>query len=613
MASYTDSKNLLAGLNNCARPLAIKVLNAAPTTYNGHTVSIGIVSGTRNTEDNIKAGGVKQSCHLWGAAIDVHIFLDGVLFAYPGGYPGYNRNVADLTISGITANPYNLYSTILSSAASSNGGAWGGNFVNSPFDPVHIQFVQCKIGNGGTIGTNEDGVQFVAVQPFGFDAFTIDAGTDSLQNNQVITGSASLNNSLINSSNALLYIGYGLVLSNIQSNDNGKNYVDNLLTYAALDDVTKTNIDNLIGLTGNDAYNNYLQNKNISITSDQADSIFLDQLNILITELTAKGFDFTKYPGPISTAIASYFFGKNTTSTQSTNDITELLTLLGNQEYSNVSLFFETQAAKLPIDLQQKRLAEAALAKTYANTPVVSQFLLTTTTNPIVYENNITALNTQLNTQLTQLNQMFGGSTSSPASPDYDNTFNDVSVNTITAVASMMQAQQINYDVYFGTRDDDYTRRIKIKDLYSILSRNLNLNISGVDAILQNNPILENKNDYSLTEIYDMIPYSNNIGYIVKNNAVNRCNIRIRILEQKIKNKQSDLLNAGLPDISSWASILLFLVKVELFMGVVDLEILTSLVTGLFGELAVLKQQLSMEKYTINYYIKDMNRYRYEN
>lgn len=608
MANYSDPFGKLSGISACSQDLFKKIANSAPSTYstayNTYNVTIRIVSGYRTPEHNKEVGGVPNSAHISRVAVDVDILLDGNVISYPGSYGNYSKNPPAVSIGNDTVNPYHLYSTILSGSISKYKCVWGGNF--NKFDPVHIGFKPCIVGKNGKILDQEDEIIYLTTEPSNEDGLNDNAGDESIQE------APQLNGSPIDSSKTQLYIGYGLILSSIQNNKNGLAYVDNLLDYAKIDDETKKQIESLTGLNGEAAYTKYLRNVNLSISAEEANAIFIQQLDILTRELENKGFKFREYPKEISTAIVSYFFGKNTGSEKSSKDITILLDLVSKSLYSDIASFFEREALLLPIDIQQKRLSEASLVRSYkASGDVSANFLITSTINPSEYENRLPEIRNKLRYQLAQLNKIFSTSKTSPASDEYDEMFNDISVTTITAVAAMMQSQQVNYDTYLGTLDDDYTRRLKIKNLYTILSRYLNYNISSIDNLLQSNPILENKNDYTLREMYDIIPFSDNLGYIIKNNAVRRCELRIRILEKKIKDKEGELYSTGLPDISSWSSILIFLSTLWIRMSAVAISNLTSLIESLFSELAVLKEQHRLEKNNLKNLVKDRNRYRY--
>lgn len=610
MASYIDPQKKLPGITACARDLFKKIVLDAPSTYTTqnatYSVVLRITSGYRTPEENKKAGGVAGSSHLSKVAVDVCVVLNGTIVNYPGSYGNYSKTPSPFYIGNDPIGAYDLYYTVLARSIAAHGCVWGGNF--SEFDPIHIGFKPCKVGMKGRVQDLEDFVTYLTVAPSNDESYTETAGSETIQEAE----ESSTGTSPINSSKTQLYIGYGLVFSSIQNNKNGLAYVDSLLSNARVDDVDKNKLEKLTGLSGEPAYTAYLTDPNLSITEEQAESIFIQQLDILTKELTSKGFKFSQYPKEISTAIVSYFFGKNTGSVKSSNDITLLLSFLSKSAYDDIASFFENEAVSLSDEIKQKRLSESSLVRSYkAAAEAPAEFLLTTTVNPTEYQNNLPQLRNQLNVQLTQLNNIFSTSKTSPASEEYDEMFNDISASTITAVAAMMQSQQVNYDTYLGTLDDDYTRRLKIKNLYTILARYLNYNILSIDNLLQSNPILENKSDYTLREMYDIIPFSQNLGYIVKNNAVRRCELRIRILEKKIKDKEGDLYSTGLPDLSSWSSILIFLATLWIRMSAVAISNLTSLIESLFSELGVLKEQHRLEKNNLKNLVKDRNRYRH--
>lgn len=610
MASYIDPQKKLKGITACSQDLFKKICLDAPSTYttgNGtYSVVLIITSGYRTPEQNAKHRGAQKSPHLVRLAIDVAISLNGTVVNYPGSYGNYSRAPSPVSLGNDLIDAYDLYQSVLAPSIARYGCVWGGNF--DKFDPIHMAFKPCTAGNKGKVDDTSDSITYLTVAPSNDESYTETAGSETIQD----TEESPSGTSPINSSKTQLYIGYGLVFSSIQNNKNGLAYVDSLLSNASVDDVDKNKLEKLTGLSGEPAYTAYLTDPNLSITEEQAESIFIQQLDILIKELTSKGFKFSQYPKEISTAIVSYFFGKNTGSVKSSNDITLLLGFLSKSAYDDIASFFENEAVSLSDEIKEKRLSESSLVRSYkAAAEAPAEFLLTTTVNPTEYQNNLPQLRNQLNVQLTQLNNIFSTSKTSPASEEYDEMFNDISASTITAVAAMMQSQQVNYDTYLGTLDDDYTRRLKIKNLYTILSRYLNYNISNIDALLQNNPILENKSDYTLREMYDIIPFSQNLGYIVKNNAVRRCELRIRILEKKIKDKEGDLYSTGLPDLSSWSSILLFLATLWIRMSAVAISNLTSLIESLFSELGVLKEQHRLEKNNLKNLVKDRNRYRH--
>ena len=555
MATYVDPKKKLPGITACAQDLFKKIILDAPSTYTTsnatYSVVIRVTSGYRTPEQNNEKHGARNSAHLSKVAVDVCIVLNGVIVNYPGSYGNYSKSPPKVYMGNDPIDPYDLYSSILSPSIARYGCIWGGNFKKvNEFDPIHIGFEPCAVGKKGKIDEDSDAITYLTVAPSNDESYVETAGSETIQDPE----ESSTGTSPINSSKTQLYIGYGLVFSSIQNNKNGLAYVDSLLSNADVDFDVKNKLEKLTGLSGEPAYTAYLTDPNLSITKEQADSIFIQQLDILTKELTSKGFKFSQYPKEISTAIVSYFFGKNTGSVKSSNDITLLLNFLSKSAYDDIASFFENEAASLTDEIKQKRLSESSLVRSYkAAAEAPAEFLLTTTVNPTEYENNLPQLRNQLNVQLTQLNNIFSTSKTSPASEEYDEMFNDISASTITAVAAMMQSQQVNYDTYLGALDDDYTRRLKIKNLYTILARYLNYNISSIDNLLQSNKILENKSDYTLREMYDIIPFSQNLGYIVKNNAVRRCELRIRILEKKIKDKEGDLYSTGLPDLSSWS------------------------------------------------------------
>lgn len=610
MASYIDPQKKLKGITACSQDLFKKICLDAPSTYNTgngtYSVVLIITSGYRTPEQNAKHRGAQKSQHLVRLAVDVAISLNGTVINYPGSYGNYSRTPSPVLLGNDPIDAYDLYQSVLAPSITRYGCVWGGNF--NKFDPIHIGFKPCTAGKKGKVDDTSDSITYLTVAPSNDEAYVETAGTETIQDAE----ESPTGTSPINSSEAQLYIGYGLVFSSIQNNKNGLAYVNSLLSNAGVEDETKNKLEKLTGLSGEIAYTKYLTDPNITISEEQAESIFIQQLDILTKELTSKGFKFSQYPKQISTAIVSYFFGKNTGSIESSNDITTLLALLSRSAYEDIASFFEKEALSLTDEIKQKRLLESSLVRSHkAADEAPAEFLLTSTVNPTEYENKLPQLRNQLNVQLTQLNSIFSTSKTSPASDEYDEMFNDISASTITAVAAMMQSQQVNYDTYLGTLDDDYTRRLKIKNLYTILSRHLNYNISSIDNLLQSNPMLENKSDYTLREMYDIIPFSQNLGYIVKNNAVRRCELRIRILEKKIKDKESDLYSTGLPDLSSWSSVLLFLSTLWLRMSVVAISNLTSLIESLFSELAVLKEQHRLEKNNLKNLVKDRNRYRH--
>lgn len=610
MASYIDPQKKLKGITACSQDLFKKICLDAPSTYttgNGtYSVVLIITSGYRTPEQNAKHRGAQKSQHLVRLAVDVAISLNGTVINYPGSYGNYSRTPSPVLLGNDPIDAYDLYHSILAPSIARYGCVWGGNF--DKFDPIHMAFKPCTAGKKGKVDDTSDSITYLTVAPSNDEAYVETAGTETIQD----TEESPTGTSPINSSETQLYIGYGLVFSSIQNNKNGLAYVNSLLSNAGVEDETKNKLEKLTGLSGEIAYTKYLTDPNITISEEQAESIFIQQLDILTKELTSKGFKFSQYPKQISTAIVSYFFGKNTGSVEASNDITTLLTLLSKSAYDDIASFFEKEALILSDEIKQKRLLESSLVRSYkAADDAPAEFLLTSTVNPTEYESNLPQLRNQLNVQLTQLNNIFSTSKTSPASDEYDEMFNDISASTITAVAAMMQSQQVNYDTYLGTLDDDYTRRLKIKNLYTILSRYLNYNISSIDNLLQSNPMLENKSDYTLREMYDIIPFSQNLGYIVKNNAVRRCELRIRILEKKIKDKESDLYSTGLPDLSSWSSILIFLATLWIRMSAVAISNLASLIESLFSELAVLKEQHRLEKNNLKNLVKDRNRYRH--
>lgn len=303
-------------------------------------------------------------------------------------------------------------------------------------------------------------------------------------------------------------------------------------------------------------------------------------------------------------------YGKNLTSPENIEDIKSIKDILDNSSEIPIELarFIETKTVGLPTDIQSRRMSEVKLLRDYDPTKTTSPSSLSANSG----EDEVDKLDSQIDAQKAEIKDMIRNGNpfaSDPASSEYDDTFNDIDQSTLDAIASIMQSQQVNSDLYFGFKDKEYVYRVKTKNFYTILSRTLNCKISAIEKLIQDEPMLKNHKEYSLSKMYGMIPYSTGIAYTVKKNAVKRCEYRIRLIEQNIRNNEAQLIGYGLPSTGSFGENSYFLSILHLSVGAVVAASIESSVKNIFGSLSSLKNQLKLEKGNLTQLKRDLNRY----
>jgi len=606
MAKLGKGAERLKSLDTNFQAIARSVIAQIPSSFNGRVVSINIESTLRSKEQNDKAGGAKNSRHLWGGAVDFSISIDDVKIKFPGSYGHYSKS-STVVVGGVNTNAHTLYS-IVSAAVTANDCTWGGTFPpgsSKVYDPIHFHWNYTK-QEKGLSGKN--------------DEFYIRDENVTLTSEPVLNQNAGSSSNISSSSIAVdatkttTFIGYGLVLSDFSPLTTGKPLVD-LLTGAEVEKKTVEALSGVAGLSGVEAHAKVTSNPNISITAENADAILLAQLNALSDYLVhKKNIPLSEYPSEVSTAVVSYFFGKNMANEIVNKDADSMLAILAISKgnYDRLASFIESRTDGLPSDIKSRRDAEAQLIRSYKFDSNKIAPSIASTNNPEEYANNAKLTELQLANQLTEIDNLINNrkiSSTTPASSEYDETFNDVEQATLDSIGNLMQAQQVNTDVYFGYQEDEYSQRVKIKNFYSILSRNLNTRISKIDSLIQTEPLLKGSHSMNMAKMYTMIPYSDNLGYIVKKNAVARCEYRIRLIEKNIRDSESGIMSLGVPSADDWSDILIFISTLWVKMGYNEVVALKNTVTSLFGNLAVLKEQLKLEQGNLVQLKRDVSRY----
>lgn len=578
------------------KDVALKVISDIPNTWNGLAVTVQITS-VRRWKSNI------NSMHLYGLACDLNIILDGnVILTGDYGYCDPNKTY---TIGGNTYTQKQIYGETLGYAAGINGCKWGGLF--SIFDPMHFDSRTNPLGSKGTLSEDSDVVVVYEnivehhpsydMQPDAGNATRIESGNPIIQPNKT-----------------QVYIGYDLSLSEF-STLNGDLPLRDLLTMAGLPTETIDRLVKFNGIKGEQAYLLYQENSTLEIGEDYASTILGIQVQQIVEHLlNVCNLNTKSYATQISTAIVSYLYGKNLTSPENIDDINSIKKILDSSREIPIELarFIETKAVGLPNDIQSRRMSEVRLLRSYDPNKTSSSSSLTSTENSDDYEGEVDRLGSQIDSQKEEIKNLLKSGNlfaSDPASSEYDDTFNDIDQSTLDAIASIMQSQQVNSDLYFGFKDKEYVYRIKTKNFYTILSRALNCKISAVEKLVEDEPMLKNHKEYSLSKMYGMIPYSTGIAYTIKKNAVKRCEYRIRLIEQRIKNNEASLIGLGLPSVGSFADNAYFLGLMSLTLGSAAALALEGTIKTIFGTLSTLRNQLKLEKGNLSQLKKDMNRY----
>lgn len=575
---------------------ALKVISDIPSVWNGHTVTVQITS-VRRWKSNI------NSMHLYGLACDLNIILDGIPIL-TGDYGHCDPNKT-YTIGGNTYTQKQIYGETLGYAAGINGCKWGGLF--SVFDPMHFDSRTNPLGTKGTLSEDSDVV--VVYENIIEHHPSYDMQPDAGNSTRVESG-----NPITQPSRTQVYIGYNLGLSEF-STLNGDLPLRDLLTKAGLPTTTIDKLVKFNGVKGEQAYALYQENSTLEIGEDSASTILGIQVQQIVEHLlNVCNINTKSYPTEISTAIVSYLYGKNLTSPENVDDINAIKKILDSSEEIPLDLarFLEAKAVGLPSDIQSRRMNEAKLLRSYDPNKTTSSSSLTSTENSDDYEGEVDRLGSQIDAQKAEIKNLLKSGNlfaSDPASSEYDDTFNDIDQSTLDAIASIMQSQQVNSDLYFGFKDKEYVYRIKTKNFYTILSRTLNCKISAIEKLVEDEPLLKNHKEYSLSKMYGMIPYSTGIAYTVKKNAVKRCEYRIRLIEQRIRNNESRLIGLGIPSVTSFADNTYFLGLMTITLGAGASLVLEETVKTIFGTLSTLRNQLKLEKGNLAQLKKDMNRY----
>lgn len=575
---------------------ALKVINDIPSTWNGHTVTVKITSA-RRWKSSI------NSLHLYGLACDLNIVLDGTTIL-TGDYGTCNPDKT-YTIGGNTYTQKQIYKETLGYAAELNGCRWGGRF--SIFDPMHFDANKNPEGAKGTLSQNSDVV--VVYEDIKYNAPSLAMEETAGNSTRVESGSP-----IVQPNRTQVYIGYDLSLSEF-STLNGDLPLRDLLTKAGLPAGTIDKLVKFNGVKGEQAYTLYQENSALEIGEDSASTILGIQVQQIVEHLlNVCNINTKSYPTEISTAIVSYLYGKNLTSPENVEDINSIKKILESSMEIPLDLarFIETKAAGLPSDIQSRRMSEVRLLRSYDPSKASSTSSLTSTENSDDYEGEVDRLGSQIDSQKAEIKNLLKSGNlfaSDPASSEYDDTFNDIDQSTLDAIASIMQSQQVNSDLYFGFKDKEYVYRVKTKNFYTILSRALNCKISAVEKLVEDEPMLKDHKEYSLSKMYAMIPYATGIAYTVKKNAVKRCEYRIRLIEQRIKNNEASLIGLGLPSVGSFAENAYFLGLMTVTLGAVAAVALEGTIKTIFGSLSTLRNQLKLEKGNLAQLKKDMNRY----
>ena len=593
----------LANLADSWKSTVTKIFNEVPTTWNGLPVSIQ-VNYVRNGSHS------KNSLHYVGLAIDLNIILAGKLIRT--GNVGSASPTDQVKVNGTSYLVRDIYSQLIGVQAKANSCRWGGDFgggVVPKYDPMHIDGGKSFYKGGGTVSDDGDSFYIYSEMPplNPGTSYTPDAGSTS----KLDSGSP-----VVHTDKTVLYIGYDLSLSDFAGTPLGKEPLKTILLESNVPSSTTDKLVALSGLTGATAFAKYNEYQNVEITEESADLIVKNQINALVKFLKdSKGFDTSNYPKEISTAIVSYFFGKNLSTPENSTQIDEILKILKSTFTPAVELarYIETKSTGLSSDIQARRASEVQLLRGYnPNAALASTDALTSTSAASSYESDSELLKAKLDNRIDEMKKLFTSRKSSstdPASSEYDDSFNDIDQSTLDSIASIMQAQQVNSDLYFGFKDGEYLYRIKTKNFYSILARNLNTKISNIEKMVESDDIFKDHKEYSLSTMYSMIPYSTGLSYTIKQNAVRRCEYRIRLLELRIKNNESNLMSIGVPSTDSYLECGAFIATLPLRLGALGAATLINTVEEFFSTLGVLREQLKLEKGNLAKLKKDMNRY----
>lgn len=575
---------------------ALKIIGDIPSTWNGHTVTVQITS-VRRWKSNI------NSMHLYGLACDLNIILDGT----PILTGNYGECDPDKTynIGGNTYTQRQIYGETLGFAAESNGCRWGGRF--SIFDPMHFDANKNPVGSKGMLSSDGDVV--VVYEDILEHHPSYDMQSTAGNSTRVESGSP-----IVQPNNTQVYIGYNLSLSEF-STLNGDLPLRDLLVNAGLSTEIIDKLVKFNGLKGTPAYNLYQENSTLEITEDSASTILGIQVQQIVEHLlNVCNINTKSYPTEVSTAIVSYLYGKNLTSPENVEDINSIKKILDSSREIPIDLarFIESKSAGLPSDIQSRRMSEVSLLRNYDPNKSTQSSSLTSTEKAEDYEGEVDKLDSQIDAQKAELKSLLKSGNlfaSDPASSEYDDTFNDIDQSTLDAIASIMQSQQVNSDLYFGFKEKEYVYRVKTKNFYTIMSRVLNCKISAIEKLVEDEPMLKNHKEYSLSKMYGMIPYSTGIAYTVKKNAVKRCEYRIRLIEQRIRNNEARLIGLGIPSVTSFAENAYFLGIMTLTLGAAGALAFEETIKAIFGSLSTLRNQLKLEKGNLAQLKKDMNRY----
>lgn len=603
----------LNALDPDKRDIFLNAFNSMPALYEGYAVGVFITS--------VKGGKhAPRSLHGQGLAVDSNISLkvngnfENVTTNSIGNCnPNINRTLSN----GFVVNVDALYRKLYGGIQSSNKMfRWGGDFDlkgfaagnYSKYDPMHLDLggKSWVIGKKSILANSDsDEFEYIVLDTTVTDGMWDTAGTSGTSSSQ--TGIAQ------NTSKARLYIGYGLVLSDITPNESGVNYLTNLLNYAEVKDDVKNDLVKLAGIKGEAAYVAYQSNSSLKLSEAESDAIFLKNLSSYVESVSALGFKLQSYPSAISTSIVSYFFGKNTSSQECVSDSVEILKLISNGDYSTLSKFYESKSESLPDDLKKMRLAEANLAKNYNVSSDSSSSSIVSTGSQDSYNSQSTdELYQKYRDNVEEYKKVIlnrGVSQNEPASSEYDDTFNDISSETITSLASIMQSQQITNDKLFGGKISEYELRMRIKNFYSTLSRKLNTSTKAIDQLIETNTILQGKSDRTLSDMYEMIPYSTGLDVSIKSNAVKRCELRIRILESQLKSKEIEMMRISMPIDGEWDDILIWFATLPYRMSYDVVATIINIATELFTSVGSLKKQLNLEQGNLIALKHDLRRY----
>lgn len=583
---------------------ALSVIDSIPSTWNGHTVTVAITSVRRNPIPG------RKSMHFYGLACDLNIILDGITIV-TGTFPNCKSQSTPYTIGGQTYSLHDIYSSLLGNTAKSNGCRWGGDFypsTPSKWDPMHFDANKSPVGVEGSISPDGDEVIIYSDITAHHPAYdmTEDAGTSS---------NLESGNAIVHTDLTKVYIGYALNLSDFSSLK-GDYPLRDLLSSAGVSSDIADKLALFNGVSGSKAYELYSNNTTVEISEAIATAILGVQIQAIISYLSNQhSIDTKKYPTEISTAIVSYLFGKNLATAENTTDITNIKNILTTSLNiaTDLARYIETKAINLVSDIKARRMSEVTLLRSYdPNKSTSSTSSITSTENSTDYEEAVDKLGSQIDTQTEEIKNLLRTGNlfaSDPASSEYDDTFNDIDQATLDAIAAIMQSQQVNTDLFFGFKDKEYVYRIKTKNFYSILSRTLNYKISSVEKLVQTESMLKEHQEYSMSKMYSMIPYPSGLAYTIKKNAVKRCEYRIRLIEQRIKNNESSLIGLGFTSLTSFLDNAIFLSTIALRLSVVALAELEYSAKSIFGSLSTLRQQLKLEKGNLAQLKKDMNRY----